>query len=98
MRLGFKQTYIEPILSGEKTDTIRKDTRLVAGDIVLARCRYDQPPFATLRVLSVRTVTLAEMDPERAAGVAAMYPGTRQFACIAFECLEAKKKRAQTTV
>lgn len=95
MRLGFRQQFIAPILSGEKCDTIRKATRLIAGDIVQAGCRYDQPPFATLRVLSVSNVTLSDMDPERAAGVGETYPGVRHFVQIAFECLEAKKKRAQ---
>lgn len=93
MRLGFKQQFVSPILNGEKTDTIRKTTNLRAGDIVDAGCRYDLPPFAALRVLSVSDVTLDDMDPERRAGVVATYPGEQRFVRIAFECLKAKKKR-----
>jgi uncharacterized protein YqfB (UPF0267 family) len=93
MRLGFKAEFIEPILVGHKTDTIRRSTTLQPGDYVNAGCRYDKPPFAVLRVLSVSRVTYADMDRERAMGVAAMYPGAKEFAQITFEVVKAKKKR-----
>ena len=92
MRLGFKAEFVQPILDGRKVDTIRRWTRLRAGDLVDAGCRYDHPPFAVLRVLSVTPVTYADMDRERALGVAAMYPGSREFVQITFEVVKTKKR------
>ncbi len=64
-RLVFKSRYIEPILSGTKRATIRRHkpvqaemfkTRYEPGELLEAICRYNQPPFAQLRVVEYAVI------------------------------------------
>lgn len=54
--MNFKGRFIDPILSGEKRQTLRKSTGLKPGDEVDCYCRWGQPPFARLKVTSVDRV------------------------------------------
>ena len=55
-QLAFKQRFIEPIQEGRKRQTLRKQTLLKEGDLVTARCQWNAPPFAYLRVTAVERV------------------------------------------
>ena len=63
-RLVFKSPYIEPILSGSKRATIRHKpaqaemfkTPYEPGELLEAICRYNQPPFAQLRVIDYAVI------------------------------------------
>jgi len=59
MRLSFKAEYIEPILRGEKTSTIRGRCRVRPGQRIDAICQYHKPPFAQLEVLSIERMPVA---------------------------------------
>lgn len=65
----FKARFIDPILAGTKTTTIRPaaKVRAVWGDVVALRCRYDQPAFAHARVLDVAPLNPATLTVEQAA-------------------------------
>jgi len=72
MLLFFKAIYRDPILRGEKTDTIRAKSRgIYVGSLVKA-CVGPSRIFATLRVLEVAPI--ASLSPERASQVLACYP------------------------
>lgn len=69
-RLSFKSRYIEPILDGTKTQTLRRYSTTLpqAGEPVSFRCRQDQPAFATARVVAVDgPLTLDDLDEADAA-------------------------------
>jgi hypothetical protein len=87
-RIGFKGIYIEPILKGTKTSTIRNRTfGLVGGEIVNAGCQYHLPPFAQLEVTHVEVLDEAQAQAGRDT-----YPFGTLYR-IHFRLLEAKKKR-----
>jgi hypothetical protein len=72
MLLFFKAIYRDSILSGEKTDTIRRPIRIpVVGSIVKA-CVGPSRIFAHLRILEVAPI--ASLSEERRAQVLACYP------------------------
>lgn len=60
-QLGFKSRFIAPILDGSKTQTLRARSHVQAGDLVSARCRYDQPAFAVLEVTGVDMALTSEL-------------------------------------
>lgn len=65
--LAFKQTFVEPILDGRKTSTIRPHKAGRAeGVLVKFTCRWGQPPFAFARVTRVSQVTREEMESDDA--------------------------------
>lgn len=72
--LWFKKEYVGPILSGEKTDTVRINPvkGLKAGDLVGAHVG-PRPRFATLRVTSVETIRLGDLDGERRQVIVRLY-------------------------
>ena len=71
--LYFKAIYRDPILRGEKSDTIRRAQRaLKIGSIVIA-CVGPSRPFARLRITAIAPVSLAELAAERCAQVRACY-------------------------
>ena len=72
MLLFFKAIYRAPILSGEKTDTIRRPMRIPAAGSLVKACVGPSRIFATLRVLGVTPI--GSLTPERAAQVLACYP------------------------
>lgn len=65
-RIGFQARWIEPILSGVKTSTIRRASGPLPrpGEVVGLRCRYDQPPFAHARIVSVSPLALGQVDEQ----------------------------------
>lgn len=65
-RLAFKQGFIEPILKGAKTSTLRPSTRVQAGDDVDLACQWGKPPFARARVESVSEVRREDFDEDLA--------------------------------
>jgi hypothetical protein len=60
-QLGFKSRFIAGILDGSKTQTLRARSHVQVGDLVSARCRYDQPAFAILEVLGVDMVLTSDI-------------------------------------
>jgi hypothetical protein len=72
MLLFFKAIYRAPILSGEKTDTIRMPKRLPRVGSVVQACVGPSRIFASLRILEAAPI--ASLTPERAAQVLACYP------------------------
>jgi hypothetical protein len=61
-QLSFKKRFIAPILEGRKTSTLRLKSHVTPGDMVKAICRYHEPPFAQLQILSVDRVHFAELS------------------------------------
>jgi hypothetical protein len=51
--LAFKQPYVEPIMKGSKTQTIRLGSHHEPGDVVACHCRWGEPPFAYVEVVKV---------------------------------------------
>lgn len=102
--MAFKQRFIEPILDGSKRQTLRKAQRargtIEKGDIIVATCRWDQPPFARLRVTEVVAVQREDLGERDAAadGFASLeelvgflddaYGDVESFVRISFEPLE----------
>jgi hypothetical protein len=60
-QLGFKSRFIAGILDDSKTQTLRARSHVQTGDLVSARCRYDQPAFAVLEVTGVDMVLTSEL-------------------------------------
>lgn len=96
--LSFKQRYIEGILSGDKTSTLRKQAgRLAQGDVIAATCVWTDPPFAHLRVTAVEAVGIGDLTDgiarddgfesavELRKELAALYPGLETLTRICFE-------------
>ena len=95
-QMAFKKAYIEPILDGRKTQTLRARTSHVEGDIIRAMCHWGKPPFAYLEVTGVEPVALAEITDDMACAdgyddaedlktiLVDLYPGVRTFFRIAF--------------
>jgi len=96
-RLSFKKAYIEPILAGRKTSTLRAGTHIDVGDEVMLTCDWGKPPFAYAIARAVSDVGLADIDSDlaRAEGfdtreelVAALldhYPDVERFVRVDFE-------------
>lgn len=90
--LWFKQLYVEPILSGEKTDTIRKSplrSPLHVGEAVKFSVG-PRPPFAVVEITYVEPIDLdavSQSEPDRAAFLRAEY-GSTPLVRIAFRLRE----------
>lgn len=70
--LWFKAEFVADILSGTKTDTIRKASRRLPG--VGERVAFSvgpRDPFAFARVVSIGP--MQDVDPERATALASIY-------------------------
>lgn len=75
--LWFKQKYVEPILCGEKTHTIRPNCpRLKVGDRVLFQVG---PRKAFCRVLigRIEQIAVDDLDESQRVELRAIYPGIR---------------------
>jgi len=72
MLLFFKAIHRDPILRGEKTDTIRRPIRLPRVGSLVKACVGPSRIFATLRVLEVAPID--SLPAERRAQVLACYP------------------------
>jgi len=100
-RLSFKKAYIEPILAGRKTSTLRAATHVQEGDEVNLACEWGKPPFAVVIATAVTDVGLADVDEDLAraegfdsreelvAALAEHYPELDRFVRIDFEILRA---------
>lgn len=87
MLLFFKSVYRDPILRGEKTDTIRRPIRLPRVGSLVKACVGPSRIFATLRVLEVAPV--ASLSAERRAQVLACYPDiTPDMVRLRFELVD----------
>lgn len=97
MILWFKQRYVESILSGEKTDTIRRrSSRLpVAGQIVSFSVG-PRPAFARARVIAVEDVDLSNLSPGRAGQVTELFDPRESFSRIRFELLCSDSARRES--
>jgi hypothetical protein len=99
--LTFKKHYIEPILAGRKSQTLRANIpyTLVPGCVVDAKCRWTDGPFARLLVRSVRWIHRQDID-ERSArldgfqtvadlmdALDRIYPNVEHLAEIRFEVI-----------
>ena len=84
--LNFRKAWIDPILTGAKTTTIRVRTTVKPGEVAAARCRRDRPPFALLQVTGVREVKLAALNPAVAAEerIERIYPDAEDLVEISF--------------
>jgi len=62
-RLAFKGRFVEGIVSGSKTTTLRRPSGHLpgVGEIVAFGCQYHRPPFAFAEVIEIRDVTLADL-------------------------------------
>lgn len=70
--LWFKAEFVDPILKGSKTDTIRKvSTRLPAKGDRIALSVGPRAPFAHALIVSVRPV--ARVSAQRIAALASIY-------------------------
>ena len=71
MLLFFKEMYRNPILCGEKTDTIRWPKRIPPVGSVVQACVGPSRIFAQLRIISADPIST--LSPERAAQVRECY-------------------------
>ena len=84
MLLFFKAIYRDPILRGEKTDTVRQPKRIPCVGSLVKACVGPSRIFATLRVLEVAPV--GSLPSWRASQVLACYPEiTPDMVIIRFE-------------
>ncbi len=91
--LWFKKRYVEPILSGQKTSTIRmKKPKVGVGDTVTFHVG-PKPSFATVQIQSVEEVAFDDLPPARKDGLRSVYDrhgllfddGPATVWCIQFE-------------
>lgn len=73
--IWFKNQYVEPILSGDKVDTIRRGRKLYVPGTILRASVGPRPPFAMLEVIECELITLATCLPERRASLRSLYHG-----------------------
>ena len=71
MLLFFKAIYRDPILTGEKTDTIRTNKRVPKVGAIMQACVGPSRIFARVRITAVEP--LGSLTPERARQVEACY-------------------------
>ena len=73
MLLFFKAIYRDPILRGEKRDTVRRNKRLPKVGAVMQACVGPSRIFARLRIDAVEPI--ASLNAARRVQVEACYPG-----------------------
>ena len=84
MLLFFKAIYRDPILRGEKTDTIRIPKRLPRVGALVKACVGPSRIFATLRIMEI--IPVGQLSPGRAADVRRCYPEiTADMVCVRFQ-------------
>lgn len=87
--LWFKQIYQAPILSGEKTDTVRRvNCKLRPGDTV-GFSIGPRPPFAHAYILEREEIKLAELPEEHRAQVAKLYGESGDLCRLTFRLVAA---------
>lgn len=72
--LWFRKVYVDPILSGEKVDTVRIKPvpGLKVGDLIGAHVG-PRPRFATLRITAIEEIRLGDLDAKRRESVVSLY-------------------------
>ncbi len=104
LTLWFRNDYVDPILAGTKTSTIRRQNGRLprAGDVVAASVG-PRPAFATLKIRSVETLRLIQIDDRLArddgfpnaktlrARLVETYPGETNFVLIRFDVVDASQ-------
>lgn len=104
--LAFKARFVEPILRGEKTSTIRKwvPHSVDAGVLVDFYNRRMDPPFCTVRITRRSMVTHAEFNEELAKqegfdspeelhkALDDFYPAIKEFVMLEFELVRSAGK------
>ena len=89
--LWFKQRYVDPILAGEKTATIRrKRPRFGEGDLVSFHVG-PKSPFAVARIASMEEVAFKSLDETAQEGVRSIYGERATVWRIGFEVVDAAK-------
>lgn len=72
--LWFKQCYVSPILSGEKTDTIRRDSdRLPVPGEIVAFSVGPRPAFCRVKIVKRELIDLAQLKNARRREVLGIY-------------------------
>ena len=85
--LWFKSKYVDPILNGDKIDTIRKaqpPINLKVGDVIAAQVG-PRSPFALLEITDISIIGLPF---ERQAEICRLYPGVEKLTRISFRVAE----------
>lgn len=90
MNIWFKQQYVQPILDGTKTDTLRAKLlkNVQEGDILTASVG-PRPAFALLQIIHIDTVKLYDLSHERRRSLRALYPDADTFYRYTFEATPA---------
>lgn len=100
--LRFKGRYIEPVVTGEKVQTLRAKVPggVRPGVTVDAASSYSKPPWGRLRVDSIEKIAVVDLDDETARldgfesaaslreELARLYPGVEDLFAIRFACVE----------
>ncbi|MCH7720392.1 MAG: ASCH domain-containing protein [Planctomycetes bacterium] len=91
--IWFKKCYVEAILSGEKTTTIRaKCPNVGVGDLVRFQVGA-KPPFAVVRVLDIEQIKLSDLSKERRDSVRAIYGDIRTAWRVTFKLTDPPEDR-----
>lgn len=85
--IWFKGKYIEPILDGTKTDTIRKGIIQIKPGAIIPAQNGPRKPFARLKILSCAPIDISDLPPERQAGVRSIYGDCSTLTKIKFSIL-----------
>ena len=73
LSIWFQRRWVEPILAGEKRDTIRaKRGHYQPGEIIQAQVG-PKPPFCLLRIEAIERVSAHDLSPDRASRLASLY-------------------------
>ena len=95
--LSFKAHLVPLILSGTKTQTLRRTVprSVILADEIIALCSHAEPPFATLIVTAIDRVAVADLDhgdarregtslPALLDALAALYPDAEHLMRVQF--------------
>lgn len=96
--LSFKQSYVEPIVNGDKVTTLRKQIgKAEVGDVIAATCQWGKPPFAWLEITDVERVHMDDLTEGMARDdgfesaselrkeLATLYPDLHQLVRVRFK-------------
>ena len=85
--LWFKARYVDPILTGQKTHTIRaRAPKLGVGEIIDVSVG-PRTPFARVKILDISTVDLCALPVEEQRSIADLYPGVTALAKLDFQLI-----------
>lgn len=85
--LWFKKCYVQSILNGAKTDTIRKNSSrlpLIHDEFYLSV--GPRKPFATAIIIKKNIIDMSQIDDDRKKQLQAIYPDyLEKFVCLTFK-------------